>query len=595
MRIEQNQASKYQRSNVETAKQVNKGQATLEKGTVVKGVIQDLKGNEVKIQLANNEVLTARLADSFNFHIGQEVTLAVKDSNVEQIILTPISDEQQAVQDKLVAILEQADLKTTDTNLAVVRELLQNEMPVNKDMINQVIRSLAKFPDMAVKDILFMIKNNIPINQNNVQNLQSFMAQKPLFFEQLQSTIQNVSASIVANATNLSTVQNSEVGQTLEQSLGFTETDLNTMNALKGFVSGQGGQTSSLAQFSETNINQLVDILNGQVNGGNVEKINQLLGTLNTEGTEGANSASLMTEEVSAQGTNSQEVVANQSATNLISTDSTSTNSTSTNSISTDSIPTNATPTDAIQTDLAAVNLSPINSSHITTLDQIENLIALLELDTEAEISLKESLIKPLINEMVEKQMLMQYETFQKPDSVSKYFEQLYNQIAFISKRLSSDSSNIGKEKDADNIKSGLEFVKSFNQNFQFLELPMLFNDQMLNGELYILDRGASKKTNKEAVSALLQLDFLNLGHLDIYINKMQESIDMHFYTEDDKVTKIIKNDIGELNQQLVEKGFVVKQILVEVKAETVDIKETIMDEKDADHDLKHITFDIRV
>jgi flagellar hook-length control protein FliK len=474
------------------------------------------------------------------------VTLAVKDSNAEQILLTPISDNEQAVQDKILTILEQADIKATKSNVSVVRGLLQNEMPVNKDTINQVIRALAKYPDMPVKDLLFMIKNNIPITSQNIQSLQVFMDQKPLFFEQLQNTIQTISdliltseASTLAvgsenkpNSPNMDTQTIPLDSTNLEQKLGFTDSQIETIDILKGFTQGSNTQLDIASKFSSATISQLTDMLNA------------MTGTDKNVASSLANIVALNNAEAAA------------------------------------TVLTQAT---------------GISDSEVASLSDLNTIIEQLGLDKEALASLRTDLMKPLIMELVEKQMLLQYETFQKPGSVSKYFEQLYNQIAFISKRLASDSNEGAKEKDATGIKDGLQFVKAMNQHFQFLELPMLFNDQMLSGELYILDQGASKKSSKEAVSALLQLDFLNLGHLDVYVNKMQESVDLHFYTENQDVTTLITDSIAKLNEQLVEKGFVVKQMLVEVKKETIDIREAVLNEKAADNDLKHITFDIRV
>ena len=67
-------------------------------------------------------------------------------------------------------------------------------------------------------------------------------------------------------------------------------------------------------------------------------------------------------------------------------------------------------------------------------------------------------------------------------------------------------------------------------------------------------------------MSALLQLDFATLGHLDTFIRKEKQKVQIDFYAEDSEKEKWIKEKLYLLHNSLLDKNYQVMAIQTFVK-----------------------------
>ena len=64
--------------------------------------------------------------------------------------------------------LEAAGLYATDENTAMIKELLSLNMPVNSEMLNNVSRLMAQYPDANINTIANLIRLDMPVNSENI-------------------------------------------------------------------------------------------------------------------------------------------------------------------------------------------------------------------------------------------------------------------------------------------------------------------------------------------------------------------------------------------------------------------------------------------
>jgi hypothetical protein len=302
---------------------------------------------------------------------------------------------------------------------------MQNELPINKEMINQVSRALMRYPDNSIEDLVFLIKNNIEITPSNVSNFNQLAEGNPLIFNQLENITATITEQISQGDTNI-----------IEQ-LPLGEQSGEHLNVLNEFIHGSGtlDQTTIKNEVITTPLDQLMpnNILETIL-----PQINHLLGDRE----------------------NSLIIHGNM------------------------------------------------------TLEEVGNLLEQLDISEDIVKEMKQQLVKPMIEDTVRQALFFKMDHFSKPGEVKAYFDQLYQQVEQLSKSLRETPQGESVKSDAVGVKNGLKFIRNLNQNFQFLEMPLLMDDQLLDGKFYVLNNKNQKKESKESISVLMQLDFLNLKHL---------------------------------------------------------------------------------
>jgi len=71
----------------------------------------------------------------------------------------------------LYRALGEAGLPATDKNIDTVLALLRNHLPVNKQMLHRILGILYQHPELKPEDLAAMLKNNIPLTEENVLQL----------------------------------------------------------------------------------------------------------------------------------------------------------------------------------------------------------------------------------------------------------------------------------------------------------------------------------------------------------------------------------------------------------------------------------------
>lgn len=135
-------------------------------GMLFEGDVADIKNLQVKIILDNNSVLNASMKEAVNLNIGEHVIFQVKENSGSKLVIKPFqSDEGSAVISKA---LNTSGITINEKNVAVVKELMAQGQPLDKNTIMDTVRLFNKFPEAELTEIIELKKHDIPVTSDNI-------------------------------------------------------------------------------------------------------------------------------------------------------------------------------------------------------------------------------------------------------------------------------------------------------------------------------------------------------------------------------------------------------------------------------------------
>lgn len=143
-------------------------------GDTFKGQILDIKQDSVTIQIGN-QTIEGRLAQNVALSIHDTIQFLVKENEANKLVITPMLDSPlQGMDAALYQALEHAGLAATDKNIDTIMELLKNQMPLDKATIQKMLASSYQHPNVELEDLALMLKNDIPITKESIEQWQNY-------------------------------------------------------------------------------------------------------------------------------------------------------------------------------------------------------------------------------------------------------------------------------------------------------------------------------------------------------------------------------------------------------------------------------------
>ncbi len=586
-------------------------QLDLKEGQILKGHVVDLRYNEVKIQIEpGRQIVSAKLTGDVTLSIGQEASFQVSDNSSDQLVLKYLPNDKATPTDStILKALASSNLAATNVNKAIVSELLNHRLPVDKQTLQTLIKASYLNREASPLTLVLMFKHKIPMTSENIKQFVAY---------------QNGRNQLISDI-NVLTKNISQLLQSPESSLLENPANQDTNQS----------DASAMIPSTQGKINQAV-----QIN----EKLLSILyrdshNILDTNNNNIQNSL-LNPEELAILGKAVDQKIREGSP-----------------------LPTNL-PTDLVQKLLngnlsldEAVNLLPYLTPQTdeaaspiihkllrqlapqqdspALLDQIlspaerSNLLEYIKTfpdpsDMKSQIDKGTATLSKLLNYIQESltntggkeatqllwspeyHKLLEASFSQKwtitPDKLAKkapvqeLYENLQEDIEDIIQltklsREASESSSIHEP--LKNIKENLTFMKDLNEVFTFLQLPVQIENRQLHSDLYVFTNKKALKEKGDQVSVLLHLDMNNLGSLSIHIQMNQKTILAKFYTEDNEAGQIIRNNIPLLEEALHNKGYQVHAELMK-DYKKPDFCKDFIEENALDNSVKRYSFDVR-
>lgn len=149
-------------------------------GEVVKGEVIDIKGLVATILTEKGETLQGQLQNIGQLSIGEERSFLVK--NDEGIVKFAIIAENDDVlfEKNLKNELIKQGISTDAKTIELVKNLLKNELPINKEtisLLNRAVTLLGKDSE-SLEKAMYLLKNEIPVNSKNANMLNQFFSKE---------------------------------------------------------------------------------------------------------------------------------------------------------------------------------------------------------------------------------------------------------------------------------------------------------------------------------------------------------------------------------------------------------------------------------
>lgn len=168
------------------------------KGSIIRGKVLDVTEDIVSIDLGNGNILKANTLISLEEDKNKIFNFIIKDFSKTRIVLTPLKNEDIIMIDKDIFIkelLENNNLSVDQEKIEIIENLIRFKMPVNKEMIEKVIKILNKIRNLInIKEnerIKYMGSSKDIMSEDILKFLKESIETKNLLSNNINTSISN--------------------------------------------------------------------------------------------------------------------------------------------------------------------------------------------------------------------------------------------------------------------------------------------------------------------------------------------------------------------------------------------------------------------
>ena len=142
-------------------------------GEVLSGRVTDLQGNSILLTLENGQTLSAKLNGDMNIGIGQNLSFEVKSNANNRVELSPLYTNLNTTPTVLSALSE-ASLPPTEKNVAMVQNMMEEGMAVNKQALLDMVENLSANPAVSVETLVKMQKLGLSMDETTIHQFENY-------------------------------------------------------------------------------------------------------------------------------------------------------------------------------------------------------------------------------------------------------------------------------------------------------------------------------------------------------------------------------------------------------------------------------------
>ena len=420
--------------------------------------------------------MSARLEGQIQLQLNQAMFFEVKSNTQTQIAIKPYLNGDSSNLTLLKALM-QAGMGVTTDNLEMVRTMMEEQLPIDKNSLNQMMRQLAMFPKAEPSVIAQMNKLGIPVTEANVQQFSNYKADTVAIMKELENVLEQLPKSIAGEGDTAGqmTAKNMQLmdilfgGETIEQSqdTGAKAQELLAKMADGSVVikNGTEQQAADIAKELQQTLSTAED------------------GTLQTgasdEGIQQAGKEGVQQEANAVKQTvNGQMPAVAQGSLGEI--------------LGKEGVAGLEQQLKALETDGKQVLLDK-NGNLKTGMSAEDFLKNLNQLFKENEFPQKEALFKlfsgkeyqTILKKAVENQWYLEPQETGSKETVEKLYNRLQTQMNRLDEFIKQAGSGTeGLQKAVADVRGNIEFMNQINQIYNFVQLPLKMNGQNVNSEL---------------------------------------------------------------------------------------------------------------
>lgn len=595
-------------------------------GNIFEGTVNSVKNGQVVLGLSNGTLINARLDAGMQLSQGQSMFFQVKSNNGETIAIRPYTVGGNGVNLTLLNALNAAGLPVTDKYLNLANNMMQEQMPIDKNTMNQMARILMANPDMSVNTLVQMKKLNIPITNEMVAQFENYVDDSSAVHKALDSFITELPTTMAGKDMPLEQLKafDSQLLMIIADGMegGLTETGATqTIATAEGMVQGMPAETvvsqdgsmlknvaqevnppSAVAQETVTqdgNVQQTMAQSAAMQEDGNQQVVvqewipGQMVSEASTQQLENAQTTNAQQMSMQEQNMQPAGEVAVETQPEMIQ-DAGNLQEASQKQAATPATKENVlrlinglfADTGIVPEDSPAVMLNKLSHAIMTGENVSKEALNQLFSSKDMQQFLKDAL---------EGQMYLTPEEVADGEKVKKLYERLESKT----QRLESLLNQAGLQETPlaqtiSDVRGSVEFMNQLNQAYTFVQIPLKMAGQNASGQLYVYTNKRDLSDPEKELTAFLHLDLDHLGSTDVSVKMLHKKVDTKFYMETDEAFDLVKAHMPELEERLRRKGFDAK-IYIENEGKKVNFLDDFL-KKDAPPtgQLHRYSFDVR-
>lgn len=557
----------------------------LREGQTLRGVVSDIHGNEITLSMEDGSSFTGKLPDANQYSIGQKAAFLITSLDDNTIYMKATTGAYLLdMEDTVAQALEEAGLPRSTRNLDVVRSLLANQQSISRENIMASIKLCAQYPDADVNSVITMRRLGMPMTETSVkqfenyqnqthqllykmdslgdsiaQMLQSIGSQIPRFAKEAGNQL--LTLALEGNPTPEEQILTSQMADAASESL-LPETDAEGNPLAAETASEEAAEDSQSASNLET--------------ASPLARMRQLFSAI-TDGNAAARSAMSeagMTEDFRTPFIHEQTgfILSPEERTSF--------------SEQLKEFPLS----EEVKAGLADGSVTA--REFLTEIKQAFPHMT----DEQAGALLTSKAFQKIVKGQFLSNWTISPEHLKKEGALEEVYEKMSKQFDALSH---FSETVLGKDvfkqlsNTASDMNDNLNFMKTLNETFQYVQLPLKLQNQNTHGDLYVMTRKEALKKNPKDLKVLLHLDMDHLGTLDIQIARENTAVSLKFFVSTEETLHLLNRNMELLNDAINQQGYACTSEL-SMKEKDVDIVNDFIAQETPVGDMKRYNFDLR-
>lgn len=543
---------------------------SLTKGNIFEGTVSSMKNGRVTLALSNGQQLSARMEGKVPLSIGQSMFFQVKSNDGTQIAIRPFVVDGNGVNYTLMTALNVAGLAVDADHLSMVNRMMQEQMPIDRNSLQQMARLVSANPDIDVQTMVQLKKLGIPITPENAAQFENYLDDKQAITDQMEHFIDELPQALQGEALPVDQMRN--MGEKILSVISENLPDVPEQAVSSAMTADAAGEILSGDQLMQQDTMEDTAVSN----------------TAGTEAGQTEGTTQMVLDEngqpVETSGVPVKELpVANQTPHTL-----------------------GAVLSEEQRNNLNALLgkvLGTDSTSYTKDSGVVEVLKDLQQILKDPLPVERESLGKlfasnefqSLVKDTMEQQWMLTPEDLKEPDKIGKLYEKMEGQLTRLTEAMkASGQENANVTQLAADVRSNIEFMNQVNQAYTYVQIPLKMSGQNASGQLYVYTNKKALAEGDKELTAFLHLDMDHLGSTDVSVKMLNHKVNTKFYLENDGAYELLMANIPILEEKLAKKGYQCS-VTVENEAKHVNfVEDFLKKDQPSAGQLHRYSFDMR-
>lgn len=555
-----NLVNQYQRNTNSNSTEELKGATSMQKlvsavseltqASVFEGTVTSVRGGKVTLSLSTGQSIVAQLEGRVQLKVGTPMFFQVKSNSGNMLAIKPYTGNGSGGNPILMNALTTAGVPVTERNLEMVKAMMHQQMPIDKQSILEMIKHVSANEQTNVQTIVDMVRLGLPVDAELAAQFEQYGKGDYALLGKMDSAVDQV--------LNLLGSEEVYPEKAVELHHKLVDMILNPETAMQSATD----DVEQLMFGTEQAVTGKDAVLNMLL--GNSEQAGVTI-ELHTQGQNGEGQTAL-SQQTLAQVFSGEQL---EQITKMLQ--------------STPTLVDNPTlfiteTGEEIFVDTMQEEGAPVAATEAEAEDQVVEAKQVLNTELTVEKFLK-AIQQGLMNKQefgywgVQKlfgskeyqtvlKELMQEQWLVSPEELDgEQLSESYKKVLQQTTQLEQIIRSTGLEQqqflqNVADIRSNVEFINQLNQVYTYVQLPLKLSGQNANGDLYVYTNKKNLNDPDTELSAFLHLDLEHLGATDVSVKMLRKNVKTNFYFSDDASYELVKKNLPILEAKLNKKGY---------------------------------------